>query len=203
MKPIALIGGGGHCRSCIDIIERSKVYRVIGVIDNILTSSDLIYGYRVLGTDKEIPELLSEFDSALITIGHIKNGQRRLELFEYLKSKNIALPSIISPTAIISSHANILAGTVVMHAAIVNASALIGENCILNSQSLIEHDAVIGSNCHISTGAKINGGVNVGDGTFIGSGAILREGISIGRNCIVGAGMTVLKNIPDKTIYVG
>jgi sugar O-acyltransferase (sialic acid O-acetyltransferase NeuD family) len=203
MKPLVLIGGGGHCRSCIDVIERSKVYKVVGVIDNTLTSSDLIYGYRILGADQEIPELLSAFDSVLITIGHIKNGQRRAELFEYLKSKNIHLPSIVSPSAIISSHANILAGTIVMHGTIVNASAFIGENCILNSQSLIEHDAAIGANCHISTGAKINGGVTVGDGTFIGSGAILREGIAIGRNCIVGAGVTVLKNIPDKTIYVG
>lgn len=203
MKPIVLIGGGGHCRSCIDIIERSKVYKIIGVIDNTLTSADLIYGYKILGTDQDIPELLSEFDTALITIGHIKNGQRRSELFEYLKSKNIALPSIVSPSAIISSHASVLTGTVVMHGAIVNASAFVGENCILNSQSLIEHDAVVGANCHVSTGAKINGGVTVGDGSFIGSGAILREGITVGRNCIIGAGVTVLKNIPEKTVYIG
>ncbi len=203
MTPIILIGGGGHCRSCIEVIESSKIYKVTGVIDNALPAQDLICGYKILGSDQKIPELLREFDSALITIGHIKSGQRRMELFAYLKSRNISLPSIISPNAIISSHADILSGTVVMHGVIVNASAAVGENCILNSQSLVEHDAVIGSNCHISTGAKINGGAIIGDGTFIGSGAIIKEGISIGRNCIVGAGVVVLKNITDNTIFIG
>lgn len=203
MTPIVLIGGGGHCRSCIEVIETSGAYKIIGVIDNALATGEFIYGYKILGADQDIPSLLSEYDSALITIGHIKSSQKRSELYGYLKSKNIVLPTIISPNSIISSHAIILGGTVVMHGVIVNASAFIGENCILNSQSLIEHDVVIGSNCHISTGAKINGGVTVGDGTFIGSGVIIREGVEVGANCTVGAGVVVLKNIPDQTVYLG
>jgi len=33
MKNLILIGAGGHCRSCIDVIEAEKKYKIIGLID--------------------------------------------------------------------------------------------------------------------------------------------------------------------------
>ncbi|HQB08035.1 MAG TPA: acetyltransferase, partial [Rectinema sp.] len=33
MKDIILIGGGGHCRSVIDVIELGNEFRIIGIID--------------------------------------------------------------------------------------------------------------------------------------------------------------------------
>ena len=32
-KPIILIGGGGHCKSCIDVIEQEGKYRIVGILD--------------------------------------------------------------------------------------------------------------------------------------------------------------------------
>ena len=33
MKQIILIGGGGHCKSCIDVIENGNKYKIRGIID--------------------------------------------------------------------------------------------------------------------------------------------------------------------------
>ena len=33
MKKIILLGGGGHCKSCIDVIENENKYKIIGIID--------------------------------------------------------------------------------------------------------------------------------------------------------------------------
>ncbi len=34
MKPrIVLIGGGGHCKSCIDVIEQEDKYSIAGIVD--------------------------------------------------------------------------------------------------------------------------------------------------------------------------
>lgn len=30
---IILIGGGGHCKACIDVIETERKYRIAGIID--------------------------------------------------------------------------------------------------------------------------------------------------------------------------
>ena len=33
MKKIILIGGGGHCKSCIDVIEIEKKYKIEGIFE--------------------------------------------------------------------------------------------------------------------------------------------------------------------------
>lgn len=30
---IVLIGGGGHCKACIDVLERQGKYQIAGIID--------------------------------------------------------------------------------------------------------------------------------------------------------------------------
>ena len=45
MKEILLIGAGGHCLSCIDVIEAEKKFKIVGLIDN--KNIKMKYGYRV------------------------------------------------------------------------------------------------------------------------------------------------------------
>ena len=33
MKELILIGGGGHCKSVIDVIEASNTHRILGILD--------------------------------------------------------------------------------------------------------------------------------------------------------------------------
>ena len=33
MKKIILIGAGGHCVSCIDVIEMQRKFKIVGLID--------------------------------------------------------------------------------------------------------------------------------------------------------------------------
>ncbi len=34
-EEIILIGGGGHCRACIDVIETNGKYRIAGIVDTL------------------------------------------------------------------------------------------------------------------------------------------------------------------------
>ena len=34
MKKIILIGAGGHCMSCVDVIELQHKFKIVGLIDN-------------------------------------------------------------------------------------------------------------------------------------------------------------------------
>jgi len=197
MTSLLLIGGGGHCRSCIDVIEAEDLYRVFGVVQPSYEQSSSVMGYPVVGSDDDLPVLLAQTPKALITVGQIRSPEIRMRLYEQLMTLGAELPVIRSPHAIQSKHASLGEGTVLMHGSVVNANTKIGVNCILNSQALIEHDVIIGDHCHISTGARVNGDVQIGDGSFIGSGAILKEGIRIGARAIIGAGQVVLTNVPD------
>ena len=104
-KEIILIGGG-HCRSCIDVIEQEGKYSIAGIIEATAKEEQnkKILGYSVIGTDTDLPSLANKY-SCLITIGQIKSVKPRLHLFEQLQDIKASLPVVISPMAYVSKHA--------------------------------------------------------------------------------------------------
>lgn len=203
MSPLLLIGGGGHCRSCIDVIEATGRFKIAGIVDFNEASDAARLSYPWLGNDDALPALLRQHRSVLITVGQVKSPDIRIALFEKLSALGAEFPVIVSPLAHVSRHAVVQSGTIVMHGAIINAGASVGENCIINSQALVEHDASVGAHCHLSTCAKLNGDVHVEAGSFIGSGAVVQHGVRIDRRCIVGAGAVVAKNLAEGTTFRG
>jgi sugar O-acyltransferase (sialic acid O-acetyltransferase NeuD family) len=197
---IILIGGGGHCKSCIDVIEQEGKYQIGGIVDLKENLRKKVLGYEIIATDDELPDMISAYDNFIITIGQIKNPTIRITLFQNIERLSANLPVIISPHAYVSKHAKIGAGTVVMHQALINAGAHVGKNCIINNKALIEHDARVGDHCHISTAAVINGGVKIDSGTFVGSNATTREYVEIGKGTVIGCNTRVLMNISDGKI---
>jgi sugar O-acyltransferase (sialic acid O-acetyltransferase NeuD family) len=180
MKPkILLIGGGGHCKSVIDVIEQENRYLIAGIIDKKELIGQEILGYKVIGSDDDLHNLYKEYKYAIVTVGHIKTNTLRVKLFTILKEIGYNLPTIISPLAYVSKHSFVDEGTVVMHQALINANAKIGKNCIINTKALIEHDSIIENNCHIATASVINGGVIVKENTFFGSNATSKQSIEI------------------------
>ena len=195
MKNILLIGGGGHCLSCIDVIELEKKFKIIGLFDNKLKGNQ--HNYKILGNDKNLKTFYKKSSHALITLGQIKNFKTRNKLF--LKSKQIGykFPKIISPLAYVSNKAKIGEGTIVMHGAIINAGAKIGKNCIVNTNALVEHDVVVEDNCHLSTRSTLNGGVRLKQNSFIGSHTVVKQYTQIGKNSFINANLFVNENLKD------
>lgn len=203
-QDIVLVGGGGHCRSVIDVIEAGRDYRIAGVLDLPERAGTEVFGYTVIGCDDDIPRLIKEgLDTFFITLGQIKSPDRRISLFREIKARGGHLPPIVSPLAHVSPHATIGEGTIVMHGALINAGARVGCNCTINSMALVEHDVQVGDHCHLSTACVINGSVRIGEGTFVGSGAVSRENIEIGPGCIIGAGAVVRKSLPPDSQFIG
>ena len=122
----------------------------------------------MIGTDEALRGLRKQCRNAIVGIGQIEPNTLRTRIFVTLQELNFELPSIISPYAYVSRHAEIGSGTIVMHGATVNAGASIGNNCIVNSHALVEHDVTVHDHCHISTGVILNGSAEVGEGSFVG-----------------------------------
>lgn len=200
-RNLILIGGGGHCKSVIDVAE-SAGYNIIGILDIPENIGKSVLDYKVIGTDDDILQFADKAEF-IITVGFIKSPAIRMRIFDKVREAGGKLATIIASTAHVSRYASLDEGTVVMHQAVVNAGAKIGENCIINTFCNIEHDAVIGDQCHISTGTMINGDCKVGKMCFIGSQSVLANGISICDDVIVGAGSLVRKNILKPGIYSG
>jgi sugar O-acyltransferase (sialic acid O-acetyltransferase NeuD family) len=202
-KKLILIGGGGHCKACIDVIEQSGNFEISGILDQESLIGQSVLGYPILGSDTNIPKYIELGYCFLITVGQIKSAEIRENIFKYLGDCKADMATIVSPLAYVSKYAEVGQGTIVMHNVIINAGARIGRNGILNTGCNIEHDALIGDHVHVSTLAAINGNCEVGDGVFIGSNATISSQVKILKNTIIGAGTVVVRDIKEKGIYAG
>ena len=190
MKELFLIGGGGHCKSCIDVIEEEGKFKIIGIIDQKEKLGQKVLGYEIIGSDEDLPNLIQRSNFFHVTVGQIGTPAIRIRIYNQLKNLNAQFPVIISPLAHVSKHSKLGEGTIIMHYAMINADARVGKNCIINSKSLIEHDSVIEDFCHIATGAIVNGGTRVGSESFIGSGAVTKQGANIPEKSFIKANST-------------
>lgn len=201
MKPLILVGGGGHCKSVMEAAE-SAGYSILGVLDMPENVGKSILSTKVIGTDDDIPAYVDKAEF-VITVGFIKNPAIRIKIYNRIKEAGGKLATVVASTAYVSKYATLGEGTVVLHHALVNADAKVGCNVILNTATNIEHDAVIGDHCHISTGTMVNGECKVGERCFIGSQSVLANCITVGDDIIVSAGSFVRKSITEKGIYAG
>lgn len=203
MNDILLVGGGGHCRAVIDVIERTGAWNIAGIVERPDVAATAVMGYPIVGTDDELAALRAKARFALVTVGQIKTPRIRENLYKRLVDAEFSLPVIVSSQAQVARSATLGAGTIVMDFAFVGVNVQVGENAILNTRCLLEHDVVVGNHCHISTAAVLNGQVRVGSGSFIGSGALCREGVSIGSASVVAMGALVRSDIASGLVFKG
>lgn len=198
---IVLVGGGGHCKSVIEVAE-SMGCTIIGILDVPENVGKEILGYKITGTDEDIPRYV-EKARFIVTVGHIKSPDLRINIHEKIFQSGGRLATLVASTARVSRYAKVGEGSVIMHQAMVNAGASIGRGCIINTFSNVEHDVVIEDFCHVSTGAIVNGNCFVGGGAFLGSQSVVVNGVSIVGGSVIAAGAMVRKNIVRKGIYSG
>ncbi|NKB65347.1 MAG: acetyltransferase [Gammaproteobacteria bacterium] len=192
---LLLIGGGGHCLSCLDVIRLTGQYHIVGIIDRILKPGDQVNGVPVVGNDDGIEYWLDQVDQVLITLGMVDRDSKRMELYQWLSELGADFARVISPRAYVSADADIGKGCIVMHDALVNSGVRIGDNCVINTKALIEHGTRVGNHCHISTRATLNGDVGVADNVLVGSHAVVFPGCQIGANAVIGGGQVIRNSV--------
>ena len=185
-NPLILLGGGGHCKSVIDVAE-SVDYTILGILDKPELVGNKVLDYEIIGTDDDIPQYVDKAEF-LITIGQIKSPAIRQKLAALVVQAGGRFATVIASDAYVSKYATIGAGTVIMHKAVVNVEANIGEHCIINTMANIEHEVQIGDFCHISTGVMVNGNCKVPSGVFVGSQSVINNGVD-GANVKFGGGV--------------
>ena len=188
-KEMIIIGAGGHARVIADMIKKSGDI-VHGFLDDDLSKDG------VLGKISDCTKFSDYF--FVIAIGNNAIRKKIAEDYPDLKYR-----TVIHPTAVISEHVEIGAGSVVMANAVINANTKIGAHCIINTGSVVEHDNVIFDFVHISPGATLCGGTSVGELTQIGAGAVTKNGTSVCANCIVGISAAVIEDITIPGVYAG
>jgi len=154
MKNIILIGGGNQAHYTIDIIEKEGKYNIIGIIDSIHEIDSDRFGYKILGRQENISQLIKKYDieGGVISIGdnwgryHVYN--QILELAPTFKFVNAIHPSVI-----IGNNVKLGIGIVAMAGCIFNPKSTIGDFTFFATGAQIEHDCQIGDFSSISAGS--------------------------------------------------
>ena len=192
MKKILIYGAGAHCYYVINLIEKLKKYKIVGIIGKKKEIKKKILNYKVNYTDEDLEKLKKKTKLIIVSFTGYSNLEKRYKVIQKL-SKNFIFPNIISPGAVISKYSKIGVGNQIFDNVVINAGSIIQNHCIINSMSLIEHNVSLNNNCHISTGCLINGNCNIGNHTFIGSGSTLRQNIKIKKNQFIKMGSIIKK----------
>lgn len=202
-RPLYLIGGGGHAKAVIEIVEKLTSHQIIGIVELESYADTQLLGYEILTEGVEFSCLPNANADFLVAIGQVKDATPRVRSFNKLKSLNKSLATILSTLSHVSERANVGEGSIIMDFTMVGPDVHIGKNCIVNNFAQVEHDSTIGDHCHLSTNTVVNGGCELGDKVFLGSGSIILNGISIGSQSIIAAGEVVRMNVPEKCLFVG
>ncbi|HEY4798284.1 MAG TPA: acetyltransferase [Bacteroidia bacterium] len=155
-KNLVIIGSGGHGRAVLEAAILQNKYKVMGFVDDLAKESEK-YGFKILGTTKDVLAGKVNADYFIIAIG---NNKIRKNIFASLKQK-LKPAIILHPSAVISPSSEIGNGTVVLANSVIGASVTIGENCIINSMCLIDHETNAGDHIHISQGTIIGSNVRI------------------------------------------
>ena len=73
----------------------------------------------------------------------------------------------------------------------------------VSDRAVVDPGAALEPGVIVEAGAVIAAGVEVGSGTVVRANAVIAEGVRIGRDCVIGMGLSVRRDLPDKTHYVG
>lgn len=190
---LLVIGAGGHAKVVIDA-ARHAGWDIAGVVDTNPERSEVL-AYPVSRSSESIAA-----DRFIVAIG---DNRTRARSFEQMRSQGLVPATVIHPSAVIASSADIGAGTFVAAGVIINPEATIGDNAILNTGCIVEHDVVIGDHAHVGPNAALCGAAAAGEGALLGVGACVKPQTAVGAWCIVGAGSAVVSELPADTVCAG
>ncbi len=201
---LIIIGSSGHCKVILDIVEKSNVYNIIGLIDDFRTIGEDTLGYRIIGKIEDIPELIKHYSTSNFFIAVGDNWQREL-LYKKLIQLNVEIRflTLIHPSAQIGKDVQLGEGVAMMAGSIVNPGCKIGDFGIINTGASVDHDCTIGSFASIGPKVAIGGHTTINNHAIIGIGATINDRIYIGSHTLIGSGSVVVKDIGESLVAYG
>lgn len=202
LRPLVILGGGGHARVLADCLQLSG--RELLGFTAPQAAPELAPDIAWLGDDA----LLYQYDPAgielVLGVGSTASTRQRRRLFEQWTRRRYRFATVRGPTSLVSGLGSVLGrGCQLLAGCLIGPGARLGDNVLVNSRAIVEHDCRVGDHCHIATGAILCGGCRVGTGVHVGAGATVLQGISIGDGAVIAAGSVVTKDVEPLTLVAG
>ncbi len=203
-KKVFIVGSSGHAKVVIDLFEKQGTYDILGLIDAFRQKGEDTCGYKVVGKEEDLPNLLLENAGTEVFVA-IGDNWVRHKVVQKIKNliPEIHFSSAIHPSATIGKNVFLGQGVAVMAGAVLNTDASVGDFCIVNTLASVDHDSMLKPFASLAPSVRIGGNVFIGEFTAISIGATIIHGIKIGNHSVIGAGAVVVKDLGDKLVAYG
>jgi sugar O-acyltransferase (sialic acid O-acetyltransferase NeuD family) len=203
-QTVIIAGSSGHLKVIIDIIEKEDKYKILGLLDPNKNVGEEVSGYKVIGRDEDLPDLLLGKNGCKIFVAIGDNWLRQRVVNKLIAiSTNIDFASAIHPSAQIGKDVLIGKGVAIMAGSIINSDTIIEDFTIINTKASIDHDCKMFKFSSLAPNATTGGNVTIGEYSAISIGATIKHGLTIGNHSVIGAGALLMKNCEDNVIMYG
>lgn len=201
MKELYIIGAGTYGEVMFELAEACG-YRICGVLDDDESKT----GCRFM--DSAVIEKLSDREESFFEdknfVVAIGNNETRYKIMNRILKSGGHTPTLIHPTATVSSSAEIGQGVYIQMGAVIWTKVKIGDFTIISPNTVIAHHTKIGKACLISTLCAVGASIDIGNFAMFGFESIAITGMHrIGNNVMLGAGTTLTKDVGDNVLMVG
>ncbi|MEO9532687.1 MAG: acetyltransferase [Crocinitomicaceae bacterium] len=203
-QKVIIVGSSGHSKVIIDIFEKEDNYQIIGLLDAFRKIGEETLGYKVIGNEDDLPDLISNNPNCKIFIAIGDNCVRKKVRDKIVDiMPNIDFATAIHPSAQIGKNVRIGKGVAIMAGAIINSDTLIEDFTIINTKASIDHDSKMLKFSSLAPNATAGGSVLIGEFSAISIGATIKHGVSIGKHSVIGAGALLINDCGDNVITYG
>lgn len=191
-EKIVIIGGGGHAKDVISLINKIQLYVIVGYTD--ICDKGKILSIPYLGTDTEFFYNNKEVHFAALGVGEYLDIASKESILNLYINNRIKFPNLVSPKAIINEEVSIGEGTVILDNVVINPNTKIGRFVTIYPNCVIEHDSLIEDNVYLAPAVNMCGGVKIGECSKIGNGVSIKDLVQIKPYSKIEPGSTVLSD---------
>lgn len=197
MKPVVLVGAGGHGRGVLEILlaraaaglDTPPVHGFVD--DDPVHTGKLVGGLPVHGTVDWLVARATEFDALLA----IASPRAKLALAARLDVAGVGWATAVHPSVICGTGVVVDPGAIVSAGVVVAYDTRIGRHTTVNLNATIGHDCLVGDFSTVAPGVNVTGHVTLELGVEVQTNATIVPGLALGAWSRVGPGSVVLRDV--------
>jgi sugar O-acyltransferase (sialic acid O-acetyltransferase NeuD family) len=203
---LVVVGAGGFGREAAEAVRAANdagaSWRLLGYLDDDPSlAGTRVDGIPVLGGLEELKHLPGA--SVVVCTGRPDDYVSRPRIIEKLGLPAERYPTIVHPTAVVSSTSAIGPGSILLAQVVVTAAVRIGSHVAIMPHVTLTHDDVVEDFATLASGVRLGGRVHIGRGAYLGAGALVRENRVVGNGALIGMGSVAISDIPACEVWVG
>lgn len=202
---IVILGAGGDAQVLAEAVRQAAATGValelVGFLDDGLAGT-VAQGLRVFGSLDDWQKLEREV-KLVPAIQKVRDMPRRVARLEGLGVPRERWATVIHPSAVVASNAEIGLGVYIAACATVQPGCRVGDFATLRAGAALGHDAEVEPHGYVGPNATLCGRTVVGTGAHLGPNGVVLDFKTMGRFSVAGVASAVTRDVPEFTVVMG